>query len=277
MFDFLGKSDMLAYIVMMGIRLLELHRVLKQTGSIFLHCDTTASHYFKLLMDSIFGIDNFRNEIIWKRTSAHNDAKRCGSIHDSIFFYSKSSSYLWHPVLIPLTEEYKGAFIDCYDAESKKWYERGDLTAPGVTKEGNSGKPWRGIDPTKKGRHWAIPKYAADLVAQTKSPQEALDKLDHMHRIHWPEKKDGIPRLKRYEDELIGMLLQDVWTDINPIHNMSPERLGFQTQKPIALLEQIINLVLMKAIHNQTWYSSFTMCLGIQSSGKSLMTISKSY
>ncbi len=239
-FQLFGKSDMSAYLFMMAVRLIELKRVLKTSGSIFLHCDPTASHYLKLLMDTIFSISNFRNEIIWKRTSAHSDANRCGSVHDTILFYSKSSNYIWKQQLVPLSDEYKETFLDEYDHVVKKWYKRADLTGAGVTKAGDSGKPWRGINPTAKGRHWAIPRLR-DMKNKTATVQEALDELDKMGRIHWPRKKDGMPRLKVYEDELDFMPLQDVWTDIRPIHNLSPERLGFQTQKPEALLERIIN------------------------------------
>jgi len=158
LYQILGKSNMSAYLFMMAVRLIELKRVLKPIGAIFLHCDPTASHYLKLLMDSIFGVSNFRNEIIWKRTSAHSDANRCGSIHDTIFFYSKSSDYMWNQILIPLSDEYRNTFLDEYDPVVKKWYKRADLTGAGVTKGGNSGKAWRGINPTTRGRHWAIPR-----------------------------------------------------------------------------------------------------------------------
>ena len=225
-YSFIGKNDMLAYLVMMSERLLELHRTLKPTGSIFLHCDPTASHYLKLLLDAIFEPKNFRNEIIWKRISAHSDASRCGAIHDTIFFYSKSDNYIWKRLLTPLTTEYKEMFLDCIDPKTGKRYTRADLTGAGVTKEGESGKPWHNIDPTIKGRHWAY-------------THAELDRLDREGKIHWSKK--GVPRLKRFEDELKGIPLQDIWSDIKPIHNLSSERLGFQTQKPLLLLERIIS------------------------------------
>lgn len=235
----LGKNDMTAYLFMMTTRLIELHRVLTKTGTLFLHCDPTASHYLKLTLDAIFGSENFRNEIIWKRTSAHNDANRCGAVHDTLLFYSKSDTYQWHPEPAAVSDEYKETFLDQYDPVVKKRYKREDLTGAGITQGGDSGKPWREIDPANKGRHWAIPNYVRDLIGSTKTVQEALDKLDKIGRIHWPKKEGGMPRLKRYEDEL-GMTPQDVWTDIRPLHNLSPERVGFQTQKPLALLERII-------------------------------------
>jgi site-specific DNA-methyltransferase (adenine-specific) len=225
-YHFLGTNDMSAYLFMMTERLLELHRILKSTGSLFLHCDPKASHYLKIVLDAIFDPENFRNEIIWKRTFAHNDARRCGAIHDTIFFYSKSSDYFWQTVRVPLSGDYKEMFLDQRDAKTGKRYARIDLTGAGVTKDGESGKPWHGIDPTVKGRHWAY-------------THAELDRLDKEEKIHWPKK--GVPRLKKFEDEYSGMSLQDIWNDIRPIHNQSKERLGFQTQKPLPLLERIID------------------------------------
>jgi DNA modification methylase len=227
LYRMLGKNDLTAYVFMMTTRLIELYRVLKNNGTLFLHCDPTASHYLKLVLDAIFGAENFRNEIIWKRTFAHNDANQCGAVHDTIFFYSKSHDYKWHPEPVPLSDEYKEMFLDQFDPVLKKRYQRIDLTGAGTTAKGESGRPWRGIDPTLKGRHWAY-------------EHKQLDAWDKEGRIHWPKKKDGMPRLKRYEDEMNGMSIQDVWTDIRPIHNMSSERVGFQTQKPLTLLERII-------------------------------------
>lgn len=239
----LGKNDMSAYLFMMTIRLIELHRVLKPKGCLFLHCDPTASHYLKLVLDAIFEPENFRNEIIWKRTSAHNDAKRCGAVHDTILFYSKSTDYVWHPERVELSQDYKEEFLDQYDEELKQWYKRADLTGPGAVKgNSESGKPWRGINPTKNGRHWAISNWARELagVGENESVQKALDKLDKKGMIHWPKKEGGMPRLRVYEDQLGGMPPQDVWNDIRPLHNLSPERLGYPTQKPVALLKRII-------------------------------------
>jgi site-specific DNA-methyltransferase (adenine-specific) len=226
LYRFLGTNDMSAYLFMMTERLLELHRVLKPTGSLFLHCDPKASHYLKIVLDAIFDPTNFRNEIIWKRTFAHNDASRCGAIHDTILFYAKTPDYYWHTILLPLSEDYKEEFLDQKDPKTGKRYARIDLTGAGITKDGESGKPWRGIDPTSKGRHWAY-------------DRNELERLDKEGRIHWPRK--GVPRYKKFEDEFEGMPLQDIWNDIRPLHNLSRERLGFQTQKPLPLLERIID------------------------------------
>ncbi|MGB8510854.1 MAG: DNA methyltransferase [Pyrinomonadaceae bacterium] len=221
----LGTSDMMAYLVMMAPRLLELHRVLKPTGSIYLHCDPTASHYLKLVLDSVFSPQNFRSEIIWKRTSAHSSAKRYGPVHDVLLFYSKSEEFIWNPIFQPYDQEYLDGFYTHVDADGRRW-RRSDLTGAGI-RHGETGKPWRGIDVTAKGRHWGVP------------PSE-LDRLDTDGKIHWPTKQGGVPMLKRYADEQSGVPLQDVWVDIPPMHNLSKERLGYPTQKPETLLERII-------------------------------------
>jgi site-specific DNA-methyltransferase (adenine-specific) len=221
----LGHNDLSAYLVMMAIRLVELHRVLKLTGSLYLHCDPTASHYLKIILDAIFGIQNYRNEITWKRTSAHSSAKRYGCVHDIILFYSKSSKFLWNQQHTEFTEEYVNTFFDSVDEQGKR-YKRMDLTGAGVS-AGESGKTWRGIDVTAKGRHWAyLPSTLDEFVAQG--------------RIHFPKKKDGMPRLKQYPEDLAGIPLQDIWGDLRPLHNLSSERLGYPTQKPLSLLERIL-------------------------------------
>ncbi|MEX2270459.1 MAG: DNA methyltransferase [Vicinamibacterales bacterium] len=222
---FLGESDVLAYLAMMAPRLIELRRVLKPAGSLYLHCDPTASHYLKMLLDAAFGPDRFLSEIVWKRTSAHSSAKRYGPVHDIILFYSKSDRYTWNRLFEPYDEEYLATFFDQVDADGRRW-KRTDLTGAG-TRNGETGLPWRGIDITAKGRHWA-------------QPPSALDELDRQGRIHWPAKAGGMPRLKQYPEDLPGVPLQDVWTDLKPLHNLAAERLGYPTQKPEALLERII-------------------------------------
>lgn len=224
--SFLGENDMMAYLSMMALRLIELRRVLKPNGSLYLHCDPTASHYLKILLDGLFGAKNFRSEIIWKRTSAHSSAKRWGPVHDTIFMYSRSATYCWNKVFQPYDDQYIEAFFDQQDKDGRRWV-RGDLTGAG-TRNGETGAVWRGIDITEKGRHWARP------------PRE-LEDLDLKGKIHWPKKKGGMPRLKRYLDEQPGMLVQDVITDIRPMHNLTRERLGYPTQKPLSLLERIIS------------------------------------
>jgi DNA modification methylase len=240
----LGPSDMMAYLVMMAPRLQELHRVLKPTGSVYLHCDPTASHYLKLLMDAIFDARSFRNEVIWKRTSAHVNPKRWGPVHDILLFYSKSDAYQWLPTFQAYDENYLN--VKYRNDDNGKKYRLSDLTGAG-TRQGDSGQPWRGLDPTKMGRHWAVPKdEVVELVgnekASTMTTQEKLDLLDANGFIYWtPRGKGGgpgFPQFKRYLEA--GMPIQDVVTDIFPINSQAQERLGYPTQKPEALLERIV-------------------------------------
>jgi DNA modification methylase len=223
---FLHENDLLAYLVMMGNRLLELHRALKPTGSLYLHCDPTASHYLKLVLDAVFGPENFRNEIIWKRSHAHNSANRYGANHDTILFYGKTNLVTWNTIYHSYDPEYLSKHYRFLDEQGRR-YKHENPTGAGVSK-GATGKPWRGIDPTAKGRHWARP------------PIE-MDKLDEQGLIYWPKKQGGWPYIKVYLDENKGTPAQEIWTDIDPINMMAQERLGYPTQKPLALLERIVN------------------------------------
>lgn len=221
---FLGANDVLAYLTMMANRLIELHRVLKPTGSIYLHCDPTASHYLKLVMDGIFGPENFLNEIIWKRTGAHSSAKRYGPVHDVILFYGKTSEFSWTDVRLNYSEDYLNKYYK-YDDGDGRLYWRNSITAAG-TRNGSSGKPWRGFDPAGQGSHW-------------KFSGEHLEELEAKGLIYWPP-KGGWPQIKRYRDELKGLAVGDLWDDIDKINPSGSERLGYPTQKPLALLERII-------------------------------------
>ena len=222
---FLGFNDMMAYLTMMAVRLMELHRVLKRTGSIYLHCDPTASHYLKLIMDAIFGFFNFQNEIIWKRTSAHSSAKRYGPVHDVMLFYSKSSKFIWNSTYVEHNIDYINKYYNNVDPDGRRWMAD-NLTGAGV-RHGETGKVWREVDITARGRHWMY-------------PPSILDRLDTEGKIYWPKKEGGIPRLKNYLDELKGLHLQDIFYDIFPISAHAKERLGYPTQKPESLLERII-------------------------------------
>src|SRR5664280_2332752 len=148
---FLGTNDMMAYLAMMAPRLVELRRVLKSTGSLYLHCDPTASHYLKLLLDAVVGATNYQNEIVWKRTSAHSSAKRYGPNRDVILFYSKAATKTWNSQHLDYSEEYLQSKYGNEDENGR--FSLGDLTAAGV-RHGESGKLWRGIDPNAKGVHW---------------------------------------------------------------------------------------------------------------------------
>jgi DNA modification methylase len=237
---YLGECSMMAYLVMMAPRLWEMRRVLKPTGSIYLHCDPTASHYLKLLMDAIFGAGNFLNEVIWKRTASHGGARRYGPIHDVLLLYAKTDSYTWTGFTTDYTDSYKSDFFRFQD-ENGKPYRLTILTGSGK-RAGASGKPWRNINPTAVGRHWAVPGYVRKLLPnpQVKPVQEALEQLDKLGRVVWPKKPGGTPAFKQYLDDLSGVSLQDVITDIRPISAQSAERMGYPTQKPEALLERAI-------------------------------------
>jgi site-specific DNA-methyltransferase (adenine-specific) len=237
---FLGKNDMLAYLSMMAPRLLELRRKMKPTATIYLHCDPVASHYLKLVMDAVFGPENFLNEIIWKRTSAHSGSKRWGPVHDAILFYAKSDVFVWNPIFQDYSEEYVEQFYRFSDDKGR--FRVGDLTGAG-TRTGESGQSWRGVNPTEAGRHWAVPnKVLEELFGKEYASWTVQEKLDALHKqdlIYWPP-KGKIPGFKRYFNEKGGVPIVDVLTDINPIGAQAAERLGYPTQKPEALLERII-------------------------------------
>jgi adenine specific DNA methylase Mod len=222
---FIPASDMLAYLVMMAPRLIELRRVLKPSGSLYLHCDPTASHYLKLLLDAVFGPAQFRNEIIWKRTTAHSSSKKFAPVHDVILYYARDRAPVWNS---PRTE-YDEAYLEKYyrfDDGDGKLYWRADITGAGI-RHGETGESWRSFDVTAKGRHWAYP------------PAE-LDKMDQEGRIYWAKGGSGWPQEKRYRADLKGKAVSDMWDDIDRINPVGAERLGYPTQKPEALLERII-------------------------------------
>jgi DNA modification methylase len=215
------------YIDWMEERASELHRVLKPTGSLFLHCDPHASHYLKVMLDRVFGMSKFRNDIIWKRTNAHSSAKKFAPVHDTILYYAKGNNPVWNSPRTEYTDEYLDKYYRFDDGDGRLYW-RADLTASGV-RNGESGKPWRGFDPGLKGRHW---KFAAS----------ALDELDRQGRIYFATGGQGWPQYKRYRDELKGKSVADIWDDIDRINPVGSERLGYPTQKPIALLQRIIEV-----------------------------------
>ena len=221
----LGTNDMLAYMSMMAPRLVELRRVLKPTGSLYLHCDPTASHFLKLLMDAIFGPANFRTEIIWKRTSAHSDTKQGrrqhGRIHDVLLFYTKNDDWNWNPVFVEYGREYVEQFYKHQEPNTGRWYGLDNLTGPGGAAKGNPSYEVMGVT-----RYWRY----------SKERMQALIEAGRVVQV----KPGAVPRYKRYLDEMPGVPLQDLWTDIRPIGSQAAERLGYPTQKPVALLERII-------------------------------------
>lgn len=238
-----AQPRLLSYLSYMTERMLPLRSIVKPTGSIYLHCDPTASHYIKAMMDSIFGHQNFRNEIIWKRTGAHGRAKKWGPVHDTILFYTRSDRYTWNRTLETVDKTYLEERYNTKD--SKGSYQAISLTGPG-TRTGSSGQPWRNVNPTDTGRHWELPPDRA-LPSFFQFPngyaqmdcQERLDVLDAAGLIYWPPRGTQ-PRFKRYAEVAGGNSIQDVITDIAAVNSQAEERLGYPTQKPVALLERII-------------------------------------
>jgi DNA modification methylase len=219
LFEFLHKNDMMAYLVMMAERLLELHKVLKPTGSLFLHCDTTASHYLKLYLDAIFGPTNFRNEIVWKRIPNHSDARRFGRVADRILFYSKTDDYVFNKQTRPRSKQYLDSKFTHY--ENGRQYTLSPLNPPGgrgpIYEFHGITRPWR-------------------------FTKEKMLRLEEEGRIYT---KSNVPRLIRYLDELEaegGAAVHEIWDDkaVFPVNSMAKERMHYPTQKPVGLLERII-------------------------------------
>ena len=212
------QPRLLAYLSYMVERLLQMRVILKPTGSIYLHCDPTASHYIKALMDAIFDHRNFQSEIIWKRTSGHSDSKTLGAVHDTILVYTKSAKFTYNRQYL----DYDAAYIERRyrnaDDDGRKWMDD-NLSAKGL-RGGGYDYEYKGTRST-----WRV-------------PPETMQRLDSEGRLHFTN-RGGI-RIKRYLDEMKGLPLTDVWTDIDPINSQSRERLGYATQKPVALLDRII-------------------------------------
>ena len=217
---FLGQNDMMAYLTMMAQRMVELHRVLKPTGSIYLHCDPTASHYLKLLMDAVFGPENFQSEITWQRTSSHNDSKRFGQVKDALLFYSKSSSRKWNPVFVPHDEKYVSNFYR-YEDDKGKYRLQEIIRTASMGPRPNLAYEYKGYTP-----EWGW-----------RMERDKLESLDNDGRLVWSS--TGRPYRKTYLSQ--GRAPTNLWTDIKNLSAQARERLGYPTQKPEALLERIIS------------------------------------
>lgn len=222
--EIVGTNQVMAYLVMMTARLVELHRVLKPTGSLYLHCDPSASHYLKLVLDTIFDPVNFRNEIIWKRTTTHSDAKRWSPVSDTILYYTKSSTFTWNTQYAVHSEEYLDSKYTNDDDDGRGSYTLDNMTSPNP--RSNLMYEWKGFPFPPNG--WRYSK-------------ETMQKLDEEGRIWYPQTKDKRPRLKRYLNEMKGRIFDNIWTDIHPVNSQAKERLDYPTQKPVSLLERIIN------------------------------------
>lgn len=201
-----------------------LNELLAENGSIYVHLDSHLGHYAKAVLDEVIGGDCFQSEIIWKRTTAHSSAQRYAPVHDVLLFFAKAENSIWNDIRIEYEQDYLEKYYRFDDGDGRLYW-RDNLCAAG-TRNGQSGMPWRGIDPGKKGMHW---KFGVDK----------LDELDAEGRIYWP-KNGTMPQYKRYRDELKGKSISDIWDDIDRINPVGSERLGYPTQKPEALLERII-------------------------------------
>lgn len=222
--DFIGENDMLAYLSMMAPRLVELRRVLKPTGSLYLHCDPTASHYLKLLLDAVFGPERFINEVVWRRYGAHNDvgqgSKHFGRVHDILLFYGRSAEMFWEQQFTPLSEKYTEKNYRYVDAATGRRYTTTPLTGPGGAAKGNPVFEWNGHT-----RAWRYSK-------------ETMLELHDAGLLHYS--KTGYARKKLFLEDSRGVPVQDLWDDPKALTGAHAERLGYPTQKPVALLERII-------------------------------------
>lgn len=217
------QPHLLAYLVYMVQRMLHMKSILRPTGSIYLHCDPTASHYIKVMMDGIFGHKNFRNEIIWKRANAHNDPRGYGRISDTLLFYTASDKYTWNTQHTPYREEYYESHFKKDDAG--RYYRTVPLDAPRHgAGSANLIYEWKGKLPAPS-RTWA-------------NKKETMEQYERDGLLRYT--KTGTPTLIQYADKMKGVPLQNIWTDIPPVNPQAKERLGYPTQKPIALLERII-------------------------------------
>ena len=257
--QFVGQNPMMAYLVMMTPRLVELHRALKPTGSLYLHCDPTASHYLKIVLDTVFGKDRFRNEIVWRRTGSHNQNRRYGPIHDTIFFYTKSNKYSFNTLYRAATKGHVDSYFKKQDNKGRYWTNA--LTGAG-TRNGKSGEPSRGYDPSLRGRHWAVPGelIRSLAISEENSVQDRLEALFQKGYIDLPStSSNAMPTFRQYLTDSPSIPLQDIWAyqpytrgalfgtdaaideDIRWMPRQgTPERLGYATQKPEGLLERII-------------------------------------
>ena len=225
-------DDIAAYLCYMAVRIIEVHRVLKSTGSLYLHCDDTANVYLRGLLSSVFGPDQFRQKVVWGRSPGRTSGKGWGRTHDTILFYTKSSDYVWNDTLVKSAE---GRAVTV------------PLTAAGV-RRGESGTSWRGYNPTNIGRHWAVPRSGrlADWIESEvhtgfksiESLRSRLEVLDSVGLLHWSE--SGTPSIRRPAEADAGRKINDVWTDIKLLSPTASERTGYPTQKPVQLAERMI-------------------------------------
>ncbi len=255
-FEILGASDMMAYLAVMAPRLAELRRAMTPTATLYLHCDPTASHYLKLLLDAVFGANRFQSEIIWQRSTAHSDGRQgrrvLGHIHDVLLCYTKGDTWTWNPQYVPYSAEYAAKHYGYIEPGSGRRFRLGDLTAakpggdtlyPWPVRRDTPDAPWvfdadeEFRNPRDGAEYRQLRPYPGRIWAYSRDNMLAFERDGRLHYT-----STGMPRYKGYLDESPGVSLQDVWTDISPINSQAAERLGYPTQKPEALLDRIIQL-----------------------------------
>jgi adenine-specific DNA-methyltransferase len=229
------------YLQFMYERLLMLRELLSEGGSLYLHCDWNKAHLLRCVIEEVFGPDQFRNEIVWKRTTARSGSGAYNHIHDTILFATNGSDFVWNQQYLPYSQDYLDSNFK--PDENGKLFRESPLTAPG-TRTGPSGEPWKGVNPSLigRGRHWAIPEFSKRLIPgiAAATPQTALDALEEIGRIRWARDGAGRPNLIQFQDDLEGVELQSIWTEFSALSSNAVESEEYPTQKPEALLDRII-------------------------------------
>lgn len=229
------------YLQFMYERLLMLRELLAEGGALYIHCDWNKSHHLRCVLEEVFGAENFRNEIVWKRTTARSGSGTFNHIHDTILFATKGEKYTWQQQYLPYSKDYiESNFKAGIDG---RMFRETPITAPG-RRVGPSGSPWKGLDPAAigRGRHWAVPEVAKTLITskEAETPQTAFDALEKIGRIRWAKDGDGRPNFIQFLDDLPGVELQSIWTDFSALSSNAEEAEEYPTQKPQALLERLI-------------------------------------
>ena len=230
------------YLQLIFERLLLLKELLCPGGSIYVHCDDRKSHHIRCLLDEALGSDNYRNEIVWKRTTARSGSGTYNHIHDTLLYYTKGDDFAWNQQYLDYSEEYLQTNFK--PDESGRLFRETPITAPGTRIGKPSGEPWKGLDPSTigRGRHWAIPSFLKPLVSEhaKNDPIAALNELEALGRIRWARDGGGRPNAIQYEDDLEGTELQSIWTDFGAVASNATESEDYPTQKPAELLRRIV-------------------------------------
>ena len=255
--SYADKVDRTEFIESLRERLIFLRELLAEDGSVYVHLDQKMNHYIKIVLDEVFGNENFQNQIVWRNTNTHNKARTYGRIHQNILFYSKTNIPYFHKWKRPPFKEYLEQNFSLGD--DNKYYAKADLTAA-EKRSGYSGKEWRGYNPTERGRHWAIPSFVYELIEEDLESLPVLERLERLYElgfIYFPDKEGGQPRILKPLDENVGNFVMDIWAyqpytkgvyseteeciDSDVYWSFTKnESFGYPTQKPEGLLKRII-------------------------------------